>query len=193
MHRPPGHPCAERICLACAAMHCLFSLIRVANRRRGRDPLPSPGFVSPFGTGAARRSLEAITDATQNDIRIMAIARDHAIPRHARRPVVRDAIRSRNRHERGQNAVALEVRRFAVKQRSNSSARSCVQKTFSLASVQTWTEPRPMSKPISESVRSNRKRFSLNSPMCQRFFQRCRVPCIAITEAPQSLEFCHAL
>ena len=83
MHRPPGHPSAERICLACTAMHWLFSLICVANRRRGRDPLPSPRFVSPFRTGAARHSLEAIADATQNDIRIMAIARDHAIPRHA--------------------------------------------------------------------------------------------------------------
>lgn len=69
-----------------------------------------------------RRALEPITDAAEDHIRIVGIPLDHAIPRHARRPVARDAIRSRYRHECRQNAVAPRVAIFAMMNRAHAPA-----------------------------------------------------------------------
>lgn len=40
----------------------------------------------------ANPRLEAVAHATQNHIRIAAIARDDAVPRHARRPMLREPV-----------------------------------------------------------------------------------------------------
>lgn len=72
---------------------------------------PGSALVNSSVVGAARL-LEMVTDTTEDDVGIVAIARDHPIPGHARGPVACDAIRTRHRHERRQNAVALCVAIF---------------------------------------------------------------------------------